>query len=130
MIGQVAMGIRTDMEIEKKSLAVLDQAVGVLEVGLSLANRLDLSAAEGDAGLEFLQEEVVVTGHPVMRGIPLAAGHGVARGGSLLRAGRGRLDDHMAGLTGHPKHSSNLHRSTAGLFRIDGEFELIPLRLC
>ena len=67
------------MHVEQKRLAVLDQAVGVLEVCLALADRLDLGAAQGHAGFEPLQQKVVVAGGAVLRGIAFAGGHRIAR---------------------------------------------------
>ena len=79
VIGDVSVRVRPDMNVEQKRLAVLDEAVGVFEVGLALADRLDLSAAQGHAGLESLQQEVVVAGGAVMRGVAFAGGDGIAR---------------------------------------------------
>ncbi len=75
------------MHVQQKGFAVLDEAVGVLEIGLSFANRLDLGAAQGDAGLEFLQQKVVVAGGAVVGGIALAGGDRVARPGLFCGAG-------------------------------------------
>ena len=55
------------MRVQQKGLAVLDQSVGVLEIGFALADGFDLGAAQGDAGLEFLQQEVVVAGGAIDR---------------------------------------------------------------
>ncbi len=66
------------MHVEQKRLAVLDQPVGVLQVGFALADGLDLGAAQGHAGLEFFQEKVVVAGGAILGGVALAGSHGVA----------------------------------------------------
>ena len=79
------------MQVEQKRLAVLDEAVGVFEVGLALADGFDLGPAQGHAGLELLQQKVVVAGDAIVRSVPLAAGHRVAGPGRLLRAGGRRL---------------------------------------
>ena len=71
------------MEIEEEGLTVLDKAVGVLEVGLALADGLDLGAAEGDSGLKAFEEEEIVAGAAVLGGIALAGGDGIARAGGL-----------------------------------------------
>src|SRR5579863_7604982 len=107
------MGIRTDMHVEQKRLAVLDEAIGVLQVRLAFADRLDLGSAQGDAGLELLQEKVVVAGRAVVRGVPLAAGHRVARLGGLAGSRSLGLDDDVTALARHGEASSNLHPSTA-----------------
>ena len=74
----VAVGERADVGVEEEALAVLEQAVGVLEVGFALADGFDLGAAEGDAGLELVGEEVVEAGGAVEGGVTLACGDGVA----------------------------------------------------
>jgi hypothetical protein len=38
------------MHVEQKRLAILDEAVGVLQVGLALADGLDLGPAQRHAG--------------------------------------------------------------------------------
>ena len=50
------------MQIQQKRLAVLDQPVGVLQVGLALADGLHLGPAQRHAGLELLEQKVVVAG--------------------------------------------------------------------
>ena len=85
MIGNISVRIRPDVYIQEKGFAVLDEAVGVLEVRIALADGFDFSAAEGDAGLEALEEEVIVTGAAVLGGIALAGGERVARAGDFCR---------------------------------------------
>jgi len=116
VIRYISVGVRTDMQVEQKSLAVFDEAVGILEIGLAFADGFDLSAAEGDAGFEFIGQEVVVAGHAVVGSIPLAAGDGVARAHRLLGAGVGVLGDDMAGLAGHLGESSKFYGSTGDGF--------------
>ena len=53
------------MELEEPELAVVHPGVGLAELGLALAERLDLGALEDDAGLEGLEEFVLPTGAPV-----------------------------------------------------------------
>ena len=96
------------MHVEQKRLAVLDEAVGVLEIGLALADGLDLGSAQGDAGLEFLQQKVIMAGDPVVRGVALAGSHGVARPRRFRRAGAVGLNDHVAGLARHRGKSLKL----------------------
>jgi hypothetical protein len=71
---------------KQKRLAVLDQAVGVFQVGLALADRLHLGAAQRNSGLEFLEEKVVMPGCRlcVASRSPLATG---SRGFAGLVAG-------------------------------------------
>jgi hypothetical protein len=72
--------------VEEEALAVLEETVGVLEIGFAFADGFDLGAAEGDAGLEAVREEVVKAGGAVEGGIAESRGYGVA----ILRFG-GRL---------------------------------------
>src|SRR5277367_4374169 len=76
-----------DMGIEQEGLAVFEQTIGVLEVGLAFADRLDLAAAQGYAGLEPVEQEVVMAGGSIDDRVAFARGHRVARFG-LLRRGR------------------------------------------
>ena len=99
------------MNVKQKRLAVLDETVGISQVGLALANGLYLGAAEGNPCLEFLQQKIVMAGHSIVRGIPLAGGHGITRPYRLFRAGNVRLNNHMAGFASHWEASSNLHPS-------------------
>ena len=86
------------MYVEQKSLAVLDQAVGVFEVGLALADGFDFGSAQRDAGFDLFDEEVVVAGAAIVSGVALAAGDGVARLGSF--GGRLRGGDDGGGWSG------------------------------
>ncbi len=84
------------MGVEQKGLAILEQAVGVLQVGLALANALDLGPAQGDAGLEAIFKEVVEGGRPVKGGIARAHRDGIAVL-RLHRAGFGHGGDCRVG---------------------------------
>ena len=136
VIGYISVGVRTDMQVEQKGLAVFDEAVGILEIGLAFADGFDLSAAEGDAGFKFVGQKVVVACHAVVGSIALSAGDGVSRADGLLGAGVWVLDDDMAGLAGHLRESSNLYGSTGmgfGMgFGAGGEmgFGVAAARLC
>jgi hypothetical protein len=99
------------MQIQKECLAILDEAVGVFEVGLALADGLDLSAAQGDPGLDLFKQKVIVAGSPVLGGVALSAGDRIPRPGRLLGAGFTGLGDDVTSLTGHWRNSLNLHRS-------------------
>ena len=46
----VAVREGADVGVEEEALAVLEEAVGVLEIGFAFADGFDLGAAEGDAG--------------------------------------------------------------------------------
>src|SRR5450432_4247899 len=96
------------MGIQEERLSVLDEPVGVLEVGLAFADGLDLGAAEGDAGLEAVEEEVVMRGGPVEGGVALAGRERVA--GLWLVGGRGggASGRRMGGLAGHAYWSKPL----------------------
>src|SRR6185437_839257 len=100
VIAGVSVRIGPDVGVEQESLAVLDDAVCVLEIGLAFADGLDLGSAEHDAGLETVEEEVAMAGGPVHRGVALAGSDGVARLAFL----RG-LNVGMSGLPGHGRGS-------------------------
>ena len=67
------------MGIQQEGLAIFDEAVGVLEVGLTFADGFDFGAAQGDSALEAVEQEVVVAGGAVDGGIALAGGDRIAR---------------------------------------------------
>jgi hypothetical protein len=84
------------MRVEKEGFPILNEAVGVFQIGFALADGLDLGAAEGDSGLVFLEEEVVVPSGAIDGRIAGPGGDGVAR--PLF----GRVGfDEMGRLTGH-----------------------------
>ena len=89
------------MNVEQKRLAILDEPVGILEVGFAFADGLDLGSAQGHAGFELLQQEVIMAGGTILGGVSFAGGHGVARPRRLCGAGAVRLNNHVAGLAGH-----------------------------
>ena len=78
VIAGIAVGIRPDMGIQQEGLAIFDDSVGVLQVGLTFADGLDLGAAQGDAALEAVEQEVIVAGGAVDGGIALAGGDRIA----------------------------------------------------
>ena len=84
MVEDVAVVVGSDVAVEQPEFAILEQPVGVFEVGLSGADRFDLGPGQGDSGLEFLQQEVVMGGDPVDGGIALA-GRGRVAAGIFLR---------------------------------------------
>ena len=69
VIHGVAVREGADVGVQEEGLAVLEQAIGVLEVGLAFANGLDFGTAQGDATLVAVAEEVVKAGRAVEGGI-------------------------------------------------------------
>ena len=59
MVGAAGLGIFGNMRVDEVQLAALARGVGVGDVGLAGAERLDLRAEQRDAGLEFLLDLVV-----------------------------------------------------------------------
>ena len=80
MIGRVAVVIGADVAVEEPEFAVFDKAVGVLEIGGAGADGLHFGSGENDAGLEFFEQEVVMTSVPVYRGVFFSGGGGLAAG--------------------------------------------------
>src|SRR6185503_15298041 len=101
VVRYITVRIRSDMHIQKEGFAVFHKPVRVLQVRLSFANRLDLRPTQGHPGLEFLQQEVIVAGGPVMSGVALARRHRVP--GLRLLLGRRSVAgyDSVAALARH-----------------------------
>src|ERR1700687_982726 len=78
MIGVVAVLIGADMAVEEPEFTILDQPVGVFEIGFAGSNGLHLGSGENNSGLEFFEQEIVVTRVPVYSGILLSGGGGLA----------------------------------------------------
>ena len=81
------------MGIQQEAFAIFEQAVGVFEVCLALADRFDLGATEGDSALELIGEEIVEAGRAIERGVAFARCYRVAvllLHGRLGRVGRSR----------------------------------------
>src|SRR5450759_1591734 len=120
MIRVVAVVIGADMAVEEPEFAVFDQPVGVLEIGLAGSNRLHLGAGENDSGLEFFEQEIVVTRVPVYSGILLPGSGGLAARillpiglglvGSLLGHGTEKKVSQGAGGRSQGKIGSSHHR--------------------
>src|ERR1700733_8946406 len=91
------MGVRTDMRIQQIGFAVFDDAISILEIGLSLTDRLHLGASKRDTGFEFVQQKVVVPGCAVDGSTPLA--------GSDRFSGLGFLGGWIRGLRVLPGHT-------------------------
>src|ERR1700684_545076 len=96
MIVVAGVGIRSDMRIQQKGLPILDQAVGVPEIGLALADRLDLAPAQSHARLVLFEEEVVVARLAVLGRVACPGSYRIARFGLRRRGLYG-----MAGGSGH-----------------------------
>jgi hypothetical protein len=79
VIEDVAMLVGADVGVEQPKLAVFHQSVGILEVDLPFAGRLDLGAGEDDAGLEFLQQEVIVGGGAIAGDVAFGGLAGLGR---------------------------------------------------
>src|SRR5450631_927163 len=69
---------RADVRVEQETLSILEQSVCVFEIGLALADGLDLGPAQGDSGFEFVGQGVVVAGRAIVGGVAHAGGDGVA----------------------------------------------------
>src|SRR5882757_11185279 len=93
------------MRIQQEGFTILDQPVGIFQIGFALANGFDLGTAQSYAGLELLQQEVVMAGGAIHGGISGTGGDRIAfldfLRGSLLRASL----QGMAGLPGHRRKS-------------------------
>src|ERR1039458_4314721 len=110
MIGVVAVLIGADVAVEEPEFALLDQAVGVLEIGLAGANGLYFGSGENHSGLEFFEQEIVVTCVPVNGGILLPGGGGLAAR-ILLPIGLGLVGS----LLGHGTEEKVSRRGKRGL---------------
>ena len=97
------------MELEEPELPVVDPGVGLAQLGLALAQGLDLGALEDDAGLERLEELVLAPGAPV-RGDGAVATAILAGGGPLgdllLRPGHEGYEGTLRGCFACPEPST------------------------
>ena len=64
--GGSGLGIGRDVAVDQPQLGAFDGGVAFGDVGLALAQRLDLGAFQHDAGLEVVLDEVVVAGLAVL----------------------------------------------------------------
>src|SRR5271165_3299040 len=78
VVENVAMVVGSDVAVKQPKFAVLQQSVGVFQVGLSGPDRFDFGSGQGNPGLEFLQKEIVVGCDPVDGGIALSGCGGIA----------------------------------------------------
>ena len=95
MIKDVAVLVGPDVCIQKPEFAVLEQAVGVLEIGAAGADGFDLGSGEDHPGFKFFQQEVVVGSDPIDGGVSLPGGGRIPariffRTGLGLMCGRAR----------------------------------------
>ena len=65
MIELVGPGIGAHMRVDQKCLALLNARVTVLEIGLAIAQRLDLAPEQHQAGFIGFIDEIVVPRLPV-----------------------------------------------------------------
>ena len=91
------------MHLEEPQLAVVDPGVGLVELGLALAERLHLGALQHDAGLEGLEELVLAPG---------AAVRGDRTVATALLAGGRPLGDLLL-RPGHEGYEGTLHGCSA-----------------
>src|SRR5208337_852489 len=110
MIGKVAVVIGADVAVEEPEFAVLDNAVGVLEIGGAATDRLHFGSGENHPGLEFFEQEIVVTRVPVYSGV-LFAGSGGLAARILLPIGLSLV----RGLLGHSTEEKVSRRGGRGL---------------
>ena len=96
MVVDVAVLVGADVGVEEPEFAVLNQAVGVFQVGEAAADGFGLSSGKNNPALKFFQQEVVMGSDPINGGIALSGGGGLALRGFLC-AGLGL----MRGLAGH-----------------------------
>jgi hypothetical protein len=73
-----AGSVGSDVCVEEKKFSVLDQAIGILKVGLTGADGLDLGSAEGNSGFITVEQEEIMGGGAVDAGVPLATGDRVS----------------------------------------------------
>src|SRR5258708_38873678 len=69
---------RPNVRIQQKALPILQQPVGILQVGLALADRLHLSPAQRNSCFELVRQKIVKARRPVERSISLARCYWVA----------------------------------------------------
>jgi hypothetical protein len=62
------------MSVQQIGFAVFDDPVGILQIGLSLADGLDLCTPEGNAGFELVQQEVVMSRGAIYGSVALTGG--------------------------------------------------------
>lgn len=100
VVAEVAVGIRPDMGIEQESLAIFNDAIGVLQVSFTFADGFNFGAAQGDSAFKSVEQEVVMAGGAVYSGVALASSQRISRfvfGGGLSNS--------MCGLPGHGRRS-------------------------
>src|ERR1700722_9670521 len=90
VVQRVSMRVRTDMRVQQKSFAVLDNSVSIFEIRFAFANRFDFGASEGDSSFEFVEQKVVMSRCAIHGSISLTGGDWFPRL-RFLRGWIGRL---------------------------------------
>jgi hypothetical protein len=70
--------------VEEPEFAVLDQAVGIFEVGEASADGFGLGSGQNYAAFKFFQQEVVMRSDPINGGVSVAGGCRFASRGFLF----------------------------------------------
>src|SRR5947208_9754247 len=78
MVRRIPMRERPDMRIQQKALSILQQPIGILQVGLAFADRLHLGPAQRNSYLELVRQKIVEARRPVERSVSLTRRHRVA----------------------------------------------------
>ena len=77
MIGIAAVLVGANVRVQKPDFPIFHEPVRILEIGPGTTDRFDFGASQGDAGLKFFQQEIVVRSDPVYSGISLTGGRGI-----------------------------------------------------
>jgi hypothetical protein len=73
------MGIRADMRIQQICFAVFDDSIRIFEIGLAFANGLNFGSPERDAGLELVEQKVIMRRGAIDCGVSLSSGDRFSR---------------------------------------------------
>ena len=96
VVGVARAVVARDVRPHEPGLAVADVRVGALEVGPALPERLHLRAGQDQAGLEPLEQVVLVPGPPVVRDQLFALRH-VGKATASASASHGRSSTRKRG---------------------------------
>src|SRR5437660_1753735 len=78
MVGVASMFVSPDMSIQEPEFAVFDQRIGILEIGATRPDGFNLRPGEHHSGFQLVFQKIIMTCGPVLRGIPLPGGDGIA----------------------------------------------------
>jgi len=78
MVHRISMREGSNVGIQQKDLTVLQQPVGVFQVGFTFANGFDFGSAEGNTGLVSVEQRIVMAGCAIVRGVAQARGDRIA----------------------------------------------------